>query len=95
MKKIILLLTLALLVLLNVGYYTELEEAETHTRWFLKHSPSLQLEFFNIHANDGDHRKVEKLTSEERQMIIDYCKYRLGIDTQVTTQADIDHCAKL
>ncbi|AZC23155.1 hypothetical protein [Pseudomonas sessilinigenes] len=95
MKKLILLLVIGLLVELNIGYYTELEEAETHTRWFLKHSPSLQLEFFNIHANDGDYRRVEKLTAEERQMIIDYCKYRLGIDTQVTTQADVARCAKL
>jgi len=94
-KKLLVLLFLALLVLLNVGYYTELEEAETHTRWFIKHSPSLRLEFFNIHANDGDYRKVEKLTGEQRQMIIDYCKYRLGIETQVTTQADVERCAKL
>ncbi len=95
MKKLVFLLFLGLLVVLNVGYYTELEEAETHTRWFIKQSPTLRLEFFNIHANDGDYRRVEKLTPEHRQMIIDYCKYRLGIDTQVTTQADVERCAKL
>ncbi|PNG36475.1 MULTISPECIES: hypothetical protein [Pseudomonas] len=95
MKKLVFLLFLGLLVVLNVGYYTELEEAETHTRWFIKQSPTLRLEFFNIHANDGDYRRVEKLTPEYRQMIIDYCKYRLGIDTQVTAQADVERCAKL
>ncbi|BAO60821.1 MULTISPECIES: hypothetical protein [Pseudomonas] len=95
MKTLLLLLSLILLTVLNLGYYTELEEAETHTRWFIKTSPTLRLEFFNIHANDGDYRRVEKLTDEQRQMIIDYCKYRLGIDTQVTTQADVERCAKL
>lgn len=95
MKKLLFLLSLILLLMLNVGYYTELEEAETHTCWFLKQAPSLRLEFFNIHANDGDYRRVEKLSDEQRQMIIDYCKYRLGIDTQVTTQADVERCAKL
>jgi hypothetical protein len=52
------------------------------------------VQFFNIHANDGNHRRIEKLTSEQRQDIIDYCKYRLGIDSEVTTQADIEMCAK-
>ena len=95
MKTLLLLLSLILLMVLNLAYYTELEEAETHTRWFIKTSPTLRLEFFNIHANDRDYRRVEKLTDEQRQMIIDYCKYRLGIDTQVTTQADVERCAKL
>lgn len=95
MKKMLFLLSLVLLLMLNFGYYTELEEAETHTRWFLKRAPTLRLEFFNIHANDGDDRRVETLSNEQRQMIIDYCKYRLGIDTQVTTQADVARCAKL
>jgi len=39
------------------------------------------MKFYNIHANDGEIRNVEHLTAEELGWIIDYCRYRLGIDT--------------
>ncbi|MNG39351.1 hypothetical protein D3C84_1273990 [compost metagenome] len=53
------------------------------------------MKFYNIHANDGEYRKVDKLSDELRQDIIDYCKYRLGIETEVKTQADVEICAKM
>lgn len=53
------------------------------------------MRFYNIHANDGEYRKVDQLSDELRQNIIDYCKYRLGIDTGVKTQADVEICAKM
>jgi hypothetical protein len=52
------------------------------------------MEFHNIHANDGEYRAVETLSNEYRQYIIDYCKYRLGIDTELTTQTDVNICAQ-
>ncbi len=53
------------------------------------------MKFYSIHANDGDYRKIDILTNELRQDIIDYCKDRLGIDTEVKAQANIEMCAKM
>ncbi|AZC51245.1 hypothetical protein C4K35_3664 [Pseudomonas chlororaphis subsp. piscium] len=45
-------------------------------------------------ANDGEIRKVECLTEQERRWIIDYCRYRLGIDTALIHQDDVETCGK-
>ncbi len=95
MKYLVLAGLLTLLVVLNVGYYNEVSDGEVNTIFFIKKSPTLRMQFFNIHANDGDYRQVDKLTDELRQDIIDYCKYRLGIETEVKTQADVVMCAKM
>ncbi|MBX8487905.1 hypothetical protein [Pseudomonas cichorii] len=95
MKYLVLISFLALLVILNTGYYNEVSEGEANTIFFIKKSPTLRMKFYNIHANDGDYRRVEKLSDELRQDIIDYCKYRWGIETEVKTQADVEMCAKM
>lgn len=95
MKYVLLAGVLALLVVLNIGYYNEVSDGEVNTIFFVKKTPTLRMKFFNIHANDGDYRKVETLSDELRQDIIDYCKYRLGIETEVKTQADVEMCAKM
>ncbi|MBX8555051.1 hypothetical protein K5D43_11230 [Pseudomonas cichorii] len=94
MKYLILALLLSVITILNVGFYNEVSDGEVNKVFFIKKHLTFRVQFTNIHANDGNYRKIEKLTSEQRQNIIDYCKYRLGIDTQVTTQADIETCAK-
>ncbi|WP_248807349.1 hypothetical protein [Pseudomonas sp. MWU13-2100] len=94
MKYLVLIGLLIFLVVLNVGYYNEVSDGEVNTIFFIKKSPTLRMKFFNIHANDGEYRRVDKLSNELRQDIIDYCKYRLGIVTEVKTQADIEMCAK-
>lgn len=86
---------LAWLGVINIGYYNEVSDGEVHKVFFIKKTPSLRMHFFNIHANDGDYRKVESLSDEYRQDIIDYCKYRLGVETEVKTQADVEMCAKM
>lgn len=50
------------------------------------------MRFYKTHANDGEIRQVERLTDEERKMIIDYCRYRLGLDTALRTQDDVERC---
>lgn len=95
MKYFLLTILLVLLAVLNTGYYNEVSDGEINTIFFIKKSPTLRMKFYNIHANDGDYRKIDSLTDELRQDIIDYCKYRLGIDTEVKTQADIEMCAKM
>ncbi|MFK3773109.1 hypothetical protein [Pseudomonas sp. NPDC089406] len=94
MKKLFALIVLMLLTVLYVGYYQALEDGDIETILFLKKHPTLQMKFYNIHANDGEIRQVERLTEQERQWIIDYCWYRLGIHTELNTQNDVETCSK-
>ena len=94
MKKLIALIVLAFVAVLYVGYYEALEDADVETILFIKKHPTFQMKFYNIHANDGEIRQVEQLTQEERRWIIDYCRYRLGIDTTLNTQEDVEVCRK-
>jgi len=94
MKKLIALLVLVLVTVLYVGYYEALEDGDIETILFIKKHPTFQMKFYNIHANDGEIRQVERLTEQERKWIIDYCRYRLGIDTDLKTQNDVEVCRK-
>ncbi|WLI11671.1 MULTISPECIES: hypothetical protein [Pseudomonas] len=92
MKKLLIVAVLTLVAALYVGYYEALEDGDVETILFIKKHPTFQMKFYNIHANDGEIRKVERLTDDERNKIIDYCKYRLGFDTKVKTQNDVEIC---
>lgn len=94
MKKLIALIVLTLVTVLYVGYYEALEDGDIETILFIKKHPTFQMKFYNIHANDGEIRQVERLTEQERKWIIDYCRYRLGIDTDLKTQNDVEICRK-
>jgi len=94
MKELLIAVIVALLSVLYVGYYEALEDGDIDTVVFIKKHPTFQMKFYNIHANDGEIRKVERLTAEERGWIIDYCGYRLGIDTGLKTQDDVERCRK-
>ena len=85
---------LLVLAVLYIGYYEALEDGDIETILFIKKHPTVQMKFYNIHANDGEIRRVERLTEEERKWIIDYCRYRLGIDTALRTQDDVEVCRK-
>lgn len=94
MKKLLIAAVLAALSVLYIGYYQALEDGDIKTILFIKKHPTLQLKFYNIHANDGEIRKVERLTDEERKLIIDYCRYRLGIDTELKSQDEVERCRR-
>jgi hypothetical protein len=94
MKKLSALIVLVVVTVLYVGYYEALEDGDIETILFIKKHPTLQMKFYNIHANDGEIRQVERLTEQERKWIIDYCRYRLGIDTDLKTQNDVEICRK-
>lgn len=94
MKFLIFISLLVAVAILNIGYYDEVSDGEINTIYFIKKIPTPRMEFHNIHANDGEYRAVETLSNEYRQYIIDYCKYRLGIDTELTTQTDVNICAQ-
>ncbi|MCV4342255.1 hypothetical protein [Pseudomonas capsici] len=94
MKKFMVAATLAVLAVLYVGYYEALEDGDIETVVFIKKQPTFQVKFYNIHANDGEVRRVERLSDEERKLIVDYCRYRLGIDTELKTQDDVEACRR-
>jgi hypothetical protein len=94
MKKLLIAAILAVVTMLYVGYYEALEDGDIETIVFIKKHPTFQMKFWNIHANDGEIRKVGRLTAEERGWIIDYCRYRLGIDTDLKTQDEVEMCRK-
>ncbi|EJL08926.1 hypothetical protein [Pseudomonas chlororaphis] len=94
MKKLLIAAALALWAVLYIGYYEALEDGDIETILFIKKHPTFQMKFYNIHANDGEIRQVERLAEEERKWIIDYCRYRLGIDTDLKTQNDVEMCRK-
>ena len=92
MKKIFGATILLLLAVFYIGYYESLDDAEVNKVFFIKKSPTLQIKFRNLFANDADDKALEELTTEQRQQIIDYCKYRLGIETQLRTQEALETC---
>lgn len=94
LMKIVIFALLATLVTasLTVGYYRSFEDEETRYTFFIKKVPTFQLRFRNIFANEGDPKPLERLRPDEREKVIEYCRYRLGIDTKLETQAELDAC---
>lgn len=86
---------LTTLATLNIGYYSEVTESEARSILFLKKPLTPRMKFQNIYVNDGFYRKINELSNELRQCIVECCKYRFGIDTQVKTQAEIEAYAKM
>ena len=46
--------------------YKALEDGNVDPIVFIKTYTTLQVQFYNIHANDGELRKVDRLAAEER-----------------------------
>ncbi|QEM83771.1 hypothetical protein [Halomonas binhaiensis] len=94
MKKIIIAaLSLATLaVWLNVGYYKYYGVHDTETFFFIKKHPTLQIKFMNLAASDQDPSSFSLMDDEEKEWLMDYCKYRLGIITKIESQSDVEKC---
>lgn len=92
MKKAFVCLLVVLYFVLNYGYYIYIEDAEVERVFFKKKSITLQVRFDNIFANQGDDKVLSDLSSEERDKVINYCKYRLGIITELSTRCELERC---
>ncbi|MGN4051979.1 hypothetical protein [Pseudomonas sp. SM4] len=92
MKSLLLFAAIALSGAMFVGYYEKMEDADPEKVFFIKKHPTLQIKFVNIFANEADDKKLTRLSDVERQYVIDYCNYRLGISTELKTQQDLEHC---
>jgi len=77
---------------INYGYYDYLEDADPEAIFFEKKYPTLQVKFYNIFANQSDGKRLNQLSSEDRDRVIAYCKYRLGIVTNLSSEEDLERC---
>lgn len=89
---VLVLLSGILLPVLTIGYYTHHEDEEIKLTLFVKKTPTLQTRFHNIFATEGDDKTLKRLRRDERKKVIDYCRYRLGIETRLRSNAELDSC---
>lgn len=94
MKKLVAFTVIVLITLLYVGYYESIDDAELNTNFFIKRHPTLQMAFVNLFANDADSKPLRMLSIEERHLVMNYCRYRLGIETTLRSQSELDACKK-
>lgn len=95
MKKSVIVFAAALALSalwLNVGFYKTYFAEDNRTVFFIKKYPTLQIRFENIFLSDRDDKPLARLSEEERSVVIAYCKYRLGIKTELNTQDELDAC---
>ncbi|EPJ79649.1 hypothetical protein CFII64_20563 [Pseudomonas sp. CFII64] len=91
--KIIVVCLVGLFLVLTVGYYdVSQEDAPDTTLFFWKKAPTFQVKFINIAT---EHWGADwALTDENRQSVVDYCKYRLGVETRLDHPDDVKKCTK-
>lgn len=95
MKKLftIAIFAFILLSMLFIGFYETHWAEDNKIVFFIKKKPTLQIEFVNFFATDSeDKSKLHKLDKNERQLVIDYCKYHLGIEIEMKNQEEMDSC---
>jgi len=95
MIKLISLLVLIALLHLFVGFYETRWAEDNRKVFFIKKYPSLKVEFVNLYASDADDKALEQLSPLERVAVRDYCKYRLGIETRLETQTELERCKEM
>ena len=93
MKSLIFFFALLLVVTLNVGYYNVAHEnAPDSTKFFLKKHLTFKVKFINISTVSWGDDSL--FTADDKQAVIDYCKYRLGIETQLNHPDDVRKCSE-
>ncbi|MDO9618018.1 MAG: hypothetical protein Q7J43_10100 [Pseudomonas sp.] len=93
-NKIILALIVIVLpfLWLKVGVYETYFAEDNRSVFFIKKHPTLQVRFENIFLTDEDDKKLDQLSDEERNVVINYCKYRLGVKAELKTQEELEAC---
>lgn len=94
MKSLFIIFTIILVVFLYIGFYEKMEDAYPERVFFIKKAPTLQIKFENIFAYESDDKKLSELSDTERQLVIQYCKYRLGVTTTLKSQNELEGCKK-
>lgn len=92
MKSLLIILSTTIVAMLYIGFYEKMEDAYPEKVFFIKKSPTFQMEFENIFAYESDDKKLSELSEGERSLVINYCKYRLGLDTTLKSQSELEEC---
>ncbi|WP_232253671.1 hypothetical protein [Pseudomonas glycinae] len=92
MKSLLIILSTTIVAMLYIGFYEKMEDAYPEKVFFIKKSPTLQMKFENIFAYESDDKKLSELSEVERSLVISYCKYRLGLDTTLKSQSELEKC---
>ncbi|PZE09366.1 hypothetical protein DMX10_31505 [Pseudomonas sp. 57B-090624] len=79
---------------LTTGVYQTRFAEDNRLVFFIKQQPSFRVAFVNPFATDADSKPLSRLSAQERQEVIDYCRYRLGIATELKTQDELDRCER-
>ncbi|CAD6530453.1 hypothetical protein LMG28727_02659 [Paraburkholderia kirstenboschensis] len=77
---------IALVAVAYSGYVHSYLDHEIQTTFFIKRHPTLQIEFDDPFANEGDDIPIDRLPPSDRSHFADYCKYRFGV-TDSSTEA--------
>ncbi|AXJ07681.1 hypothetical protein CFN16_27160 [Pseudomonas fluorescens] len=92
MKSLLIILSTTIVAILYIGFYERMEDAYPEKVFFIKKSPTFQIEFENIFAYESDDKNLSELSEAERSLVINYCKYRLGVDTTLKSQSELEKC---
>ena len=94
MKSFLVIMLSMFVVALYVGVYEKMEDAYPEKVFFIKKSPTFQISFENIFANESDDKKLSEVSDSDRYLVIQYCKYRLGITTTLQSQQELNQCKR-
>ena len=92
MKSLLIILSITIVAILYIGFYERMEDVYPEKVFFIKKSPTFQIEFENIFAYESDDKSLSELSEAERNVVVQYCKYRLGINTTLTSQSELEKC---
>lgn len=91
-KKILFCVLVIIYVVWDRGYHGYIEDFEEEITTFEKKYFSLQTKFHNVFDMREKSGQLADLTNNEREKIIDYCKYRFGIITKLSTSEELQRC---
>ncbi|MBX8574749.1 hypothetical protein [Pseudomonas cichorii] len=91
MKRTLILPLAALMLTPFVGYYEHHGETDSTPVFFIKKKPTLKIKFHRIFHPNFE-KKLHEINVLQRQQVIDYCKYRLGIETRLETEEEFNSC---
>lgn len=74
-----------------IGYYEHHDEIGSTPVIFWKEEPSMQIKFYRIFHPNFE-KGLHELTDTQRSKIIDYCRYRLGIETLLKSDEEFKAC---
>ncbi|WP_244815478.1 hypothetical protein [Caballeronia sp. Lep1P3] len=75
-------------LVMYTGYVKSYLDEGVQTTFFVKQYPTLQMEFYDPFANEGDDVPIDQLRRADRAAFSDYCKYRFGITANSTQSLD-------